>query len=74
MDWKGPVFTALLEPAEEGGYVVTCPELPGLVTEGDTLEEAKESARYRNLTAWVRRGSGDGESPAPFAYGIHWPS
>ncbi|MDQ3831904.1 MAG: type II toxin-antitoxin system HicB family antitoxin [Candidatus Tectomicrobia bacterium] len=45
MDWKGPVFTALLEPAEEGGYVVTCPELPGLVTEGDTLEEAKEMAR-----------------------------
>jgi predicted RNase H-like HicB family nuclease len=40
-----PVFTALLEPAEEGGYVVTCPELPGLVTEGDTLEEAKEMAR-----------------------------
>jgi predicted RNase H-like HicB family nuclease len=45
MDWKGRVFTALLEPAEEGGYVVTCPELPGLVTEGDTLEEAKEMAR-----------------------------
>ena len=33
-------FTVLFEPAEEGGYVVTCPALPGLVTEGDTLEEA----------------------------------
>ena len=22
--------------AEEGGYTVTCPALPGLVTEGDT--------------------------------------
>jgi predicted RNase H-like HicB family nuclease len=31
----------LFEPAEEGGYVVTCPALPGLVTEGDTLEEAR---------------------------------
>ena len=28
------------EPAEEGGFVVTVPKLPGLVTEGDTFEEA----------------------------------
>jgi antitoxin HicB len=34
-------FTMLFEPAEEGAYVVTCPALPGLVTEGDTLEEAR---------------------------------
>jgi predicted RNase H-like HicB family nuclease len=34
-------FTVLFEPAEEGGYVVKCPALPGLVTEGDTLEEAR---------------------------------
>jgi predicted RNase H-like HicB family nuclease len=34
-------YTVLFEPAEEGGYVVTCPSLPGLVTEGDTLEEAR---------------------------------
>lgn len=37
-------FTVLYEPAEEGGYVVTCPALPGLVTEGDTLEEARAMA------------------------------
>jgi antitoxin HicB len=37
-------FTMLFEPAEEGGYVVTCPALPGLVTEGDTMEEAREMA------------------------------
>ena len=37
-------YTVLFEPAEEGGYVVTCPALPGLVTEGDTLEEAREMA------------------------------
>jgi predicted RNase H-like HicB family nuclease len=37
-------FTVLFEPAEEGGYVVTCPALPGLVTEGDTLEEARAMA------------------------------
>ena len=34
----------LFEPADEGGYVVTCPALPGLVTEGDTIQEAREMA------------------------------
>ena len=28
------------EVAEEGGYVVSVPELPGCITEGDTFEEA----------------------------------
>jgi antitoxin HicB len=37
-------YTVLFEPAEEGGYVITCPALPGLVTEGDTLEEARRRA------------------------------
>jgi predicted RNase H-like HicB family nuclease len=35
----------LLTPAEEGGYVVTCPALPDVVTEGDTLEEALDMAK-----------------------------
>jgi antitoxin HicB len=34
-------YTAVFEPAEEGGYIVTVPALPGLVTEGDNLEEAR---------------------------------
>jgi antitoxin HicB len=34
-------YTAVFEPAAEGGYTVTVPALPGLVTEGDTLEEAR---------------------------------
>jgi antitoxin HicB len=33
-----------LEPAEEGGYVVTCPYDSALITEADTLEEAFEMA------------------------------
>lgn len=36
--------TVLFHPAEEGGFTVTCPALPGLVTEGDTLEEARAMA------------------------------
>ena len=38
-------FTVFFEPAVEGGYVATCPALPGLVTEGDTLAEAKRMAK-----------------------------
>jgi antitoxin HicB len=45
MDANGTyTFTMVFEPAEEGGYVVTCPALPGLVTEGDSLEEARQMA------------------------------
>ncbi len=29
----------VVEPQPEGGYTVTSPALPGLVTEGDSLEE-----------------------------------
>ena len=32
---------ALFVPAEAGGFVVTCPAFPGLVTAGDTMEEAR---------------------------------
>ncbi len=38
-------YNVVFEPDEDaGGYVVTCPALPGLVTEGDTLEEARAMA------------------------------
>jgi predicted RNase H-like HicB family nuclease len=29
----------------EGGYVVTCPALPGLVTHGETLDDARSMAQ-----------------------------
>ena len=29
-----------LEEAEEGGYIVSCPGLPGCHSQGDTAEEA----------------------------------
>ncbi len=37
-------YPVLLTPAEEGGYVVTCRDLPQLVTQGDTEQEALEQA------------------------------
>ncbi len=38
-------FTAILEPAPEGGYWAICPEVPGANGQGDTVEETKESLR-----------------------------
>lgn len=38
-------FTVVLEPAEEGGYVVHVPALPGCHTEGETIEEAEANAK-----------------------------
>ena len=35
----------VFEPQDEGGYHAYSPELPGLHTQGDTLEEATENAR-----------------------------
>ena len=56
-------YTVFFEPAAEGGYVVTCPALPGLVTEGDTLAEARRMARDAIL-AYLESLRKDGE-PIP---------
>ena len=37
-------FTALLEPAEEGGYVIKCVEVP-VTTEGETKQEARTNLK-----------------------------
>ncbi len=36
-------FKVVLEPDADGGYVVTCPTLPGCYSQGDTLDEALEN-------------------------------
>jgi antitoxin HicB len=57
-------YTALFEPVEDGGYVVTCPSLPGLVIEGDTLEEAREKAANA-IRGYLETLSEDGLSMPP---------
>jgi predicted RNase H-like HicB family nuclease len=36
-------FKVILEPDETGGYVVSCPSLPGCYSQGDTVDEALEA-------------------------------
>jgi antitoxin HicB len=38
-------YTIILEPSNEGGFVVTVPALPEVGTQGDTREEALANAR-----------------------------
>jgi predicted RNase H-like HicB family nuclease len=39
------IFLAIFKPGEKKGYVVTFPDLPGCITEGDTMEEALHMAK-----------------------------
>ncbi len=36
------IYNAIVHEAEEGGYWAEVPDLPGCVTEADTLDELKE--------------------------------
>jgi len=38
-------FTAVFEPAEEGGFTAFVAELPGAISQGETLDEARENLK-----------------------------
>ena len=39
------IYSVILEPQEEGGYTVRCPELPGAISQGETKTEALENIK-----------------------------
>ena len=45
MTMRPHTFTIVLEPAEEGGFIVTVPALPECGTQGETYAEAMAHAR-----------------------------
>lgn len=55
----------VFEPQPEGGYHVYAPDLPGLHTQGDDLDDATDNAREA-LALYVEGLSDDGE-PLPDA-------
>lgn len=53
-------YTIVLEPAEEGGFVVTVPALPEVATQGDDRDEALANAREAiELAIEERRARGE---------------
>jgi predicted RNase H-like HicB family nuclease len=53
-------YVFAFNPEPEGGYTVTCPALPGLVTYGESLKEAREMARDASeglIEAMIEQGT-----------------
>ena len=60
-------YAVRLEPAKEGGYVVTCRDLPEIVTQGDDLEEALAQASDAMDEAFAARIDDGEDFPAASA-------
>lgn len=60
-----PINLSPIPEDEGGGYLVTFPDLPGCIADGDTVEEAIAEARdaFAAWTAAVREDKG--KVPAP---------
>jgi predicted RNase H-like HicB family nuclease len=61
-------YAVNLKPAEEGGFVVTCRDLPEVVTQGDDLEQALSEAADAMDEAFasrIKRGDTFPEPSAP---------
>ncbi len=60
-----PYKIELYPDVEEGGFAVACPELPGCLSCGETIEECIESIQDAKL-AWITASLEDGdEIPEP---------
>lgn len=57
-------YTVILEPMEEGGFLVVVPALPEVVTGGDTEAEAIEMAREAIVMVLESRRERGEEIPA----------
>ncbi|ACV64570.1 protein of unknown function UPF0150 [Desulfofarcimen acetoxidans DSM 771] len=58
-------YRVLLHPAEEGGYAIEIPELPGCISQGETLEEAYKMIQDAKI-CWLETALEDGiEIPEP---------
>lgn len=58
-------FKVILEPDEEGGYVVSCPSLAGCYSQGDTVDEALANIREAIEVCLEDMASRNEEIPDP---------
>ena len=57
-------YKVVLEPAEEGGYTVYVPSLPGCISEGDTYQEALENIKEA-IEGWIEVSQEFGDEIPP---------
>src|SRR5579875_3536314 len=64
-DYMALPYRIELIPSEDGGYVVLMPELPGCISQGETVEEAMEMIRDAQF-GWLTVALEDGRNvPLP---------
>lgn len=58
-------LTIVFEPAEEGGFTAFIPEVPGAISEGETVDEAREMVldALHELTAYRRAKALNAKGP-----------
>ena len=60
-----PFITSILPEAEGGGYLIEYPDLPGCMSDGETVQEAMENGRDA-VRSWIGTAKAYGEEiPAP---------
>ena len=65
MTLKYPFITSVLPEAEGGGYLIEYPDLPGCMSDGETIQEAIENGKDA-VRSWVETAKAHGdEIPAP---------
>jgi len=57
-------YKVIFEPAEEGGYTVYVPSLPGCISEGDTYDEALENIKEA-IKGWIEVSKKFGDEVPP---------
>lgn len=58
-------YAVLLKPAEEGGFIVSCRDLPQLITQGEDLADALAEARDAMDEVFAAYMQGDLKFPTP---------
>ncbi|HRJ25950.1 MAG TPA: type II toxin-antitoxin system HicB family antitoxin [Fimbriimonadaceae bacterium] len=58
-------LTIVFEPAEEGGFTAFIPEVPGAISEGETIEQAREMVldALHELTQYRREAAMRSKGP-----------
>ena len=59
---KNIEMTAVFEPCDEGGYIAYVQEIPGINTQGETIDEAKDNLAdavnlvFEEMRATIKKG------------------